>query len=545
MGGRITYRAYRNADEWEEQGLIGDTLQFTDDEIVTQQAIGYTKDLCSYNCPMDIAVVYSMLNQGQGATPTAKGLLNDHTRLAYYFEAGIVADGWVYEVPAEEELYTCTPTADFPQLSYKRSSHSNMKHAPALDPNKLGEFIAKILENKDGALMNTLLDAYNWEQYNQRTQFFTAGDGDYKEFFLHKRDGTFNSQPFQEMMRAQRDEGETVHSSTVIALIQEYVPWEINSEDRCGRVANGENNCTIHNPKNFYHRTWVFIPRHTIGELNPNSNTRLYRNEPVSSWDNRSTQIGKNHTHTMSMVRFSDHKRRLIQEVNDKEVVKLINKSLTRMAKRGTVNQVSAGRGRMFEWTAWTWLERIRTRILASNAKQRKIGDEVNGWKYTTGETTESYGMEIHDHDWKPVEDIHYYTVEGRFPSTDTWSSNDGRIDHKRLILPIVFFDEASAEAHMNHMESFSVYSPTEAGLNCVPTRRQLDSEYNVSSPEPTWSVVINEVSMSVDGIAVIEDYDAPQDMYKAMQVGNKTAWESIAVLLRDVPRRLTKLVKQ
>ena len=50
---------------------------------------------------------------------------------------------------------------------------------------------------------------------------------------------------------------------------------------------------------------------------------------------------------------------------------------------------------------------------------------------------------------------------------------------------------------------------------------------------------------MSVDGIAVIEDYDAPQDMYKAMQVGNKTAWESIAVLLRDVPRRLTKLVKQ
>ena len=305
---------------------------------------------------------------------------------------------------------------------------------------------------------------------------------------------------------------------------------------QCGRSADGEEHCTIHNPKNLYHRTWVF---------NPDSNHRLYKNEPVSSWDNRSTQIGKNHAHTMSMVRFSDHKRRLIQEVNDKEVVKLINKSLTRMAKRGTVKQVSAGRGRMFEWTAWTWLERIRTRILASNAKQRKIGDEVNGWKYTTGETTESYGMEIHDHDWKPVEDIHYYTVEGRFPSTDSWSARDGRIDNKRLILPIVFFDEASAEAHMNHMESFSVYSPTEAGLNCVPTRRQLDSEYNVSSPEPTWSVIRNNVPMSVDGIAVIEDYDAPQDMYKAMQVGNKTAWESMAVLLRNVPPRLTKLVKQ
>jgi len=48
---------------------------------------------------------------------------------------------------------------------------------------------------------------------------------------------------------------------------------------------------------------------------------------------------------------------------------------------------------------------------------------------------------------------------------------------------------------------------------------------------------------MSVDGIAVIEDYDTPQDMYKAMQLGNQTAWENMAGLLRDVPTRLTRLV--
>ncbi len=534
MAGNITYRAYRNADEWEEQGLIGSTLLFTDDEIVTQQAIGYTKELCSYNCPMDIAVVYSMLNRGQGATPTARELLNDHTRTAYYFEAGLVADGWVYEVPAEEELYTCTPDIDFPQLSYSGSSYGNLRHTPALDPAKLAGFIAKILEKKDVALMNALLDAYNWEGGPKYT-FANAAQGDYKDFFLFKRDRTLNNQPFQDMMKAQRDEGETVRASTVIALIQEYVPWEINTNDRCGRHADGEEYCTTHRPKNFYNRAWVF---------NPNSNMRLYRNEPVSSWDNRNTQINKNHTHTMSMRRFSDHKRRLIQEVNDKEVLKLINKSLTRMAKRGTVRQVSSGRGRMFEWTAWTWLESIRTRILASNAKQRKIGDEVNGWKYTTGTTSTSYGMEIHDHDWKPVEDVHYWTVECRFPSTDTWSANDGRFDNKRLILPIIFFDEASAFAHKDSMETLSLYSH-EVGLNCVPTNRTIDNEFNVSSPEPTWSVRKNSTSMSVDGIAVIEDYDTPQNMFKAMQMGNKTAWNSMALLLRNVPARLTKMVTQ
>lgn len=532
MARKITYRAYRKADTWQEQGLIGDTLLFTDDEIVTQQAIGYTKQLCDYNCPMDIAVVYSMLNRGQGATPTARELLNDHTRTAYYFEAGLVADGWVYE--PTEDLYTCTPTVDFPQLEYSESSYGNLRHSPALDPAKLEGFIAKILEKKDLALMNALLDAYNWEGGHRHTFANRAAQGDYKDFFLFKRDGTVNNQPFQDMMKAQRDEGETVRASTVIALIQEYVPWEINTNDRCGRHADEEQYCTTHNPKNFYNRAWVF---------NPNSNRRLYANEPVSSWDNRGTQIGKNHSDTMSMVRFSDHKRRLIQEVNDKEVLKLINKSLTRMAKRGTVSQVSSGRGRMFEWTAWTWLERIRTRILASNAKQRKIGDEVNGWKYTTGRTTESFGMEIHDHDWQPVEDLYYWTIECRFPSTDTWNGANGRIDKQRLILPIVFFDKASAEAHMSHMESFSMYLPTEAGLNCVPTQRHLDSEYNVSSPEPIWSVKKISVSMSVDGIAVIEDYDTPQVMYKAMQLGNQTAWENMAGLLRDVPKRLTRLV--
>ncbi len=538
MAGRITYRAYRDADEWERQGLIGDTLQFTDDEIVTQQAIGYTKNLCGYNCPMDIAVVYSMLNRGQGATPTARELLNDHTRAAYYFEAGIVADGFVYE--PTEEVYTCTPTADFPQLSYSGSSYGNLRHTPALDPAKLAGFIAKILEKKDVGLMNALLDAYNWEGGHRHTFANRAARGDYKDFFLFKRDGTVNNQPFQDMMKAQHDEGETVRASTVIALIQEYVSWEINTNDRCNRHADEEQYCTTHKPKNFYNRTWVIAPEGTTIH-----GMRLYRNEPVSQYQQGNAHLNKNHHFTMSMVRFSDHKRRLIQEVNDKEVLKLINKSLTRMAKRGTVRQVSSGRGRMFEWTAWSWLGNIRTRILASNAKQRKIGDEVNGWKYTTGRTTESFGMQIHDHDWQPVEDLHYYTVEGRFPSTDTWSGIDGRIDKKRLIVPIVFFDEASAHAHMNHMKSFSVYSPAEAGLDCVPTQRKFDSDFNVSSPEPTWSVEKNSVSMSVDGIAVIEDYDTPQDMYKAMQVGNQTAWESMAGLLRNVPHRLTRLVTQ
>ena len=88
------YTRYRPAQTWEDLGLIGDTLRFTDDKIVTQQAIGYTKELCDVTCPMDIAVVYSMLHEGEGADITSKQLVNEHTRLASLYESGAVADGF-------------------------------------------------------------------------------------------------------------------------------------------------------------------------------------------------------------------------------------------------------------------------------------------------------------------------------------------------------------------------------------------------------------------------------------------------------------------
>jgi len=533
MSRNINYKAYRSADTWQELGLIGDTLQFTDDEIVTQQAIGYTKQLVSYNCPMDIAVVYSMLNQGQGATPTAKELLNDHTRLAYLFESRQVADGWYYEVPAEEELYTCTPTTDFPQLSYNTSGYSNLHSAPALDPAKLGEFIAKVLEKKDDEMMNMLLSAYSWEGYHVKAFFHRAAEGDYEDFFLFKRDRSMNNQPFQEMMKGQRDEGQMVRASTVIALIQQYVGWEINTKSRCGRHADKETYCTTHNPKNFWTRQWVFGSGEDKGRT-------LYTNTPISYYEKGKTQMNKNPNITLS--KFVDHKRRLIQEVNDKEVLRHMNKSLTRMCKRGTVRQVSHGRGRMFEWTAWSWLESIRTRILASNAKQRKIGDEVNGWKYTTGRTTESFGMLIHDHDWKPVEEVYVWRVNLQLPSLDYYH----RQTTTNIKLPLIFFDKDSAVVHKNKLEAINtiLYPSDEDESNSVPTVRYVDDDYNITSPLGEYTVLKESISMSVDGIAVIEDYDDPATMFKRIQISNKEGSEAILATLREAPRRFTLMQK-
>ena len=48
--GRTHHNTYKTAAEWERQGLVGKSLQFTDDEIVSTLGIGKSKDMCKLMC---------------------------------------------------------------------------------------------------------------------------------------------------------------------------------------------------------------------------------------------------------------------------------------------------------------------------------------------------------------------------------------------------------------------------------------------------------------------------------------------------------------
>tara|TARA_B100001094_G_scaffold323049_1_gene373295 strand:+ start:928 stop:2487 length:1560 start_codon:yes stop_codon:yes gene_type:complete len=513
------YNRYRSANTWQELGLIGDTLLFTDDDIVTQQAIGYTKDLCKFNCPMDIAVVYSMLNQGEGATPTAKELLNDYTRLAYYFEAGKIADGW-YRPPLEQELYSCSSDVIFPRVDYRVNSYSNLNHAPPIDVTKLEGLITAILENKDATTMSYLLDAYNWEGH-YRQQWWRNEESIYSEFLMADR--TDNAD-FKALMS--NGEDEQVSATKVLELIQQYIPFAMKpNSDWCTRSDDDEHFCETHNPNmTGYERQWVF--KEGLPELNENF--------PVSEYECGKVQMHKQECD--DTIPFEEHERTLIQEVDDKLVLRLINKSLTRMVKRGTVEQVTHGRGRMFQWTAWGWLQQIRTHILASNAKQRKLGDVVNGWEYTKGRTRMSYGMEINDHDWKPVEQLQWWSVRVLVPYMDDW--NQTRMYYKKVELPHMFFDEASAQSYKAMLESSWVV-PTDG----ISRHKTVDADYNVSFTVPKYRVVGHNEDIAVDGTAVIEEYATPLEMFIQMQNGNEQAYEAIKSKLRDAPSKKCALV--
>tara|TARA_R110000850_G_scaffold258817_1_gene385536 strand:- start:457 stop:1482 length:1026 start_codon:yes stop_codon:yes gene_type:complete len=323
--------------------------------------------------------------------------------------------------------------------------------------------------------------------------------------------------------------GNQVNAAKVLELIQQYIPFTMKPNSNwCTRSDDGEDWCAKHSPDTSgFTRHWVFhegLPTLTV-------------NSPISKYEKNKVQMHKEQCGNTLL--FSEHKRRLIKDVNDKDVVRLMNKSLTRMVKRGTVRQVSSGRGRMFEWKAWGWLQNIRTRILASNAKQRKIDDVVNGWKYTKGNTTMSYGMEINDHDWKPVEDVSTWQVKVIVPyAYDSWNGLQMRTDETAL--PHIFFTKQDAFDYM-HQLTEAIILPTTG----VSQQRTVNKDFDVSIPSISYKVTSKTHILSVDGVATIEEYDTPQEMYKQMQMGNKEAYTAIKNKLRDYPNRITMMVKE
>jgi len=103
---RTMYKKWRHVDTWEDLGLMGDSLSFTDEEIVNKQGLGYTKHLAGqrhggYCNPMDVAVVFSLLDAGEGAAVTAKSLINPYTSIAYFFQTERIAsrsgDWWYHK----------------------------------------------------------------------------------------------------------------------------------------------------------------------------------------------------------------------------------------------------------------------------------------------------------------------------------------------------------------------------------------------------------------------------------------------------------------
>ena len=224
------------------------------------------------------------------------------------------------------------------------------------------------------------------------------------------------------------------------------------------------------------------------------------------------------------------NERALMNYLDDKTVLKAINKSLNRMAKSGKAKQVTHGRGRTFRWDSWGWLDEYRQKHLVSIAKQRKLGDVVNGWEFTKGDVTDMFGVEICSHKWTPVGDVRYYRICMNYNSWSDWSYySKGNVDDKSVILPYMFFDKAEAEAVCAELNTTSF--PRNGG--CIRINGQV--QY------PSFSVKVYNAkdNMRLEGDAEVEMYMPPQEMYKQMQLGTKERYNELKKTMYDCPNKI------
>jgi len=194
------------------------------------------------------------------------------------------------------------------------------------------------------------------------------------------------------------------------------------------------------------------------------------------------------------------NERMLANHLEDKVVLRAINKSLNRMVKSEKVVQVTAGRGRTFRWNAWQWLDNFRNRRLVTEAKRRKLDDVVNGWIYTKGKITTQYGVEVCDYAWEPVETVYFWRVV-----------INSREKHTRL--PYIFFNAEDAVAYKEQID-LAVNAPQ------FPTYYEdVDGEKKPSFP----SISVRKIAVEgfhLKANTTIEEVQQPDTLYKRLMVG-------------------------
>jgi hypothetical protein len=396
------FTGYRDPEEWAELGMIGNSLSFTTDDVVTKLGIGYIKSQ-GYECAMDTAVRFTLLNAGENGEINAKQMLNQHTRLAALVEAGIVADGWYLDDEGNRERGW--------------------------------------VFHQDGIRLfwNHISSSYSFEDVH-----FPAS---------------------------------CIGATTL---------WERKYRSRRDLTSNDESG--------YWH-----------------TNRKLWESDEG-----------------FQPIPLQGNERMAINLLDDKEVLKYINKSLNRMVKSGKAIQVTHGRGRTFRWNAWGWLDNYRQKHLVSVAKQRKLGDVVNGWEYTKGRVSNMHGVEFCDHEWHPYEPVQAFTISVKIPN---WNDNslyshlNSDVYWTQKALPYLFFNEEEAREALEHFKRLpsNGISMKIDGLPTIP-------QYCVTQPK---------VEMTVEGSAEIEQYLSPQEMYMRMQLGDENMYKHLSQMLRERPAKI------
>ena len=142
------------------------------------------------------------------------------------------------------------------------------------------------------------------------------------------------------------------------------------------------------------------------------------------------------------------------------------------------------------------------------------------------------YGVEICDHEWKPVSTVKYFSVTQKVPTIEQdrygWYNHDKNrweqsteLKWHRTQLPYFFMDETEAQAVVDELNSHSY------------PRKGIGIRRNGELLAPLHELTENEVKMRVRGEVMIEDYMHPDEMFKRIQLSAPDIAKELNALLK------------
>lgn len=472
---KMRFEKHRKAETWYELGLMGDSLSYTDEEILTVQALGYTKHTAGVCNPMDVAVLYSIVNEGESVELTAKDMLNDYTRLAYLFEEGRIIDGYLnvegsVECDGFHNQHNLKNYWQSSKLSYNLSIINSLVELKRID---LIEKHAQVLcgwnRDKSG-------EAHAFNHY----EAIKALANDTADL-----DWTFHVYI----------KSRYITNGTISNVSLGDGRW-INKHGICNDTSV-DKPCAIHNIHGSTKRVWVHTEYFNILH---------HGNFPTSQ---SSFKPHSSHVIDDTVEYIKDSNRAYTNIVEDKYILRSINKSLNRMLKRCVILQTTEGRGRKFKWfdSKWQQVQNQRMKIMASNSKKRKLGDVVNGWEYYKMDTTKSFGMEIVTYGWKPQVQLEYFNV--KMTGNKIYGNDIGK-QYYDTCMGKIFYDESTAESFVNSLSE--MLSSLHGGINKFNT---LDEDFDTHPILPSLIVKRRTPTYRISAEADVESYTTPQQVMK------------------------------
>ena len=447
---------------------MGDTLSYTDEEILTSQALGYVKHTVGKANPMDIAVLYSIVNKGEGVEVTAKDLINDYTRLASMFESGRIVRG---------KLNNTHKSCGGVHFERKTDEYSNKRRLYYADD------IVEILDGKDIDYREYLDVICGWEvdsYYAESSEAQLLRVEEFKKFCSNVIDVAEHW--FDNIYRG--DMGFTCRYGRIT--------WR-------GLCEKDETHyCPLHNRGTKTRNAWVMNPQLSVIDDS---------NIPIS-WTSDSLDVY--HVIDGSMEYNSMLARTYTKHADYKTVLRQINKAVNRMFKRNVLLQTTEGRGRKFKWYDHTWrkVQEKRTQIMASNSKKRKLGDIVNGWIYSKGSVTESFGMEIVNYTWKPKDELYTYDIMVSYGKTDRYSST------QKSKLGMRFLNEQDAIEYIQQLNAISMPKNPQVCTN----RKVKNDAILFVAPIYEYKAVDVTNRMTVNATVEVETIPTPQQCLSYIQ---------------------------